>query len=215
MRPLPRLHAITDDSILADADVGIRAAAIAAVGPAAALHVRGRNSSAAFLAKCATRFMALASPAEAAVIINARPDVARAVGAHGVQLGVGDLSTADARIVLGAGWIGRSIHDVAGAREAIAEGADYLLLGSVFATATHPGQPALGLDLLAEVAALGTPVVAIGGITPERAQAVRDTGAWGVAALRSLWHAPDSYAAAMELLTPWSNEPATEAPRPA
>ena len=205
MRPLARLHAITDDAVLADADVGIRAAAIAAVGPAAALHVRGRNSSAAFLAKCATRFMALASPAEAAVIINARPDVARAVGAQGVQLGVGDLSTADARIVLGAGWIGRSVHDVAGARAAITEGADYLLFGSVFDTDSHPGKAGQGLELLAEVVALGTPVIAIGGVTPERAQSVKDTGAWGVAAIRALWHTPDAYAAAMAMLAPWSD----------
>ena len=205
MRPLARLHAITDDAVLADADVGIRAAAIAAVGPAAALHVRGRNSSAAFLAKCATRFMALASPAEAAVIINARPDVARAVGAHGVQLGAGDLSTADARIVLGAGWIGRSVHDVAGARAAITEGADYLLFGSVFDTDSHPGKAGQGLELLAEVVALGTPVIAIGGVTPERAQSVKDTGAWGVAAIRALWHTPDAYAAAMAMLAPWSD----------
>ena len=205
MRPLARLHAITDDAVLADADVGIRAAAIAAVGPAAALHVRGRNSSAAFLAKCATRFMALASPAEAAVIINARPDVARAVGAQGVQLGAGDLSVADARIVLGAGWIGRSVHDVAGARAAITEGADYLLFGSVFDTDSHPGKAGQGLELLAEVVALGTPVFAIGGVTPERAQSVKDTGAWGVAAIRALWHTADPYAAAMAMLAPWSD----------
>jgi len=195
---------VTDDLVLADADLGIHAAAIAAVGPAAALHVRGRQSAAAFLAKCATRFMALASPAEASVIVNARPDLARAVGAQGVQLGRGDLTVADARTVLGAGWIGQSVHSLAEAQRAIAEGADFLLLGSVFETATHPGQPALGLDLLAEVAALGTPVVAIGGVTPARAPAVRDAGAWGVAALRSLWHAADSYAAAMDMLAPWS-----------
>ena len=50
VRPLPRLHAITDDAVLADADVGIRAAAIAAAGPAAALHVRARKQLGAFLA---------------------------------------------------------------------------------------------------------------------------------------------------------------------
>ena len=215
MRPLPRLHAITDDDVLADADLGIHAAAIAAVGPAAALHVRGRQSSAAFLARCATRFMALASPAEAAVIVNGRPDLARAVGAQGVQLGTGDLACR----TRGRCWArGGSAGQCTAWRrhsEAISDGADFLLLGSVFETTTHPGQPALGLDLLADVAALGTPVVAIGGVTPARAQAVRDAGAWGVAAIRSLWHAPDSYAAAMELLTPWSNEPTTEAPRPA
>jgi thiamine-phosphate diphosphorylase len=118
---------------------------------------------------------------------------------------VGDLSTADARIVLGAGWIGRSVHDVAGARAAITEGADYLLFGSVFDTDSHPGKAGQGLELLAEVVALGTPVIAIGGVTPERAQSVKDTGAWGVAAIRALWHTPDAYAAAMAMLAPWSD----------
>jgi len=142
---------------------------------------------------------------KAAVIINARPDLARAVAAQGVQLGGGDLSVPDARRVLGAGWIGRSVHGVAEAHEAIDEGADYLLLGAIFETASHPGQAGLGLDVLAEVAALGTRVIAIGGMTPARATDVREAGAWGVAAIRALWHAADSYAAAMELLTPWSS----------
>jgi len=203
MRPLPRLHAVTDDAILADADVGIRAAAIAASGPAAALHVRGRKSTGAFLAKCATRFVSLAHPAEAAVIINGRPDLARAVGAQGVQLGAGDLTAADARRVLGGGWVGRSVHSLGEAREAIAEGADYLLLGAVFETATHPGQPGLGLDVVSAVVALGVPVIAIGGITPEHVPSVKDAGAWGVAAVRALWHVPDSYAAALAMLGPW------------
>ena len=207
MRPLPRLHAITDDAILADADVGIRAAAIAAAGPAAALHVRGRNSTAAFLTKCAVRFVSLASPAEAAVIVNGRPDLARAVGAQGVQLGSRDLTVADARRVFDTGWIGRSVHGVAEAEEAIAEGADYLLLGSIFETPTHPGQPGLGLDAVGAVAALGTPVIAIGGITPDRAAAVKEAGAWGVAAMRALWQAPDSHAAAMSMLNLWGGTP--------
>jgi thiamine-phosphate diphosphorylase len=205
VRPLPRLHAVTDDAVLADADVGIRAAAIAAAGPAAALHVRARQSPAAFLAKCATRFVSLASPAEAAVIINARPDVARAVGAQGVQLGAGDLTVADARAVLGPGWIGRSVHSLEEARAAVAEGADYLLAGAVFETETHPGRLPLGLHTLAAIAGLGRPVIAIGGITTERAPSVRDAGAWGAAAIRSLWHAADPYAAAMAMLAPWSD----------
>ncbi len=206
MRPLPRLHAITDDTVLADADVGIGAAAIAAIGPAAALHVRGRHRTGAFLAKSAERFMSLASPAEAAVIINGRPDLARAVGAQGVQLGAADLSVADARTVLGPGWIGRSVHGVDQARAAIEEGADYLLLGWIFETPSHPGHPGLGLSVLSETAALGRPVIAIGGITPERAQSVKDAGAWGVAAIRALWQAKDPYAAGMGMLEPWSGD---------
>ena len=64
--------------------------------------------------------------------------------------------------------------------------------------------PPLGLGTLDRVASLGLPVVAIGGITPSSAAAVRDAGAWGVAAVRALWHATDPYAAAVALLAPWS-----------
>lgn len=204
MRPLPRLHAITDDAVLADADVGIGAAAIAAIGPAAALHVRGKQSSGAMLAKSAARFVSLASPAEAAVIVNGRPELARAVGAHGVQLGAGDLTVGDARRVLGGGWVGRSVHGLDEARAAIDEGADYLLLGSIFETPSHRDHTPLGLGQLTAVAKLGRPVIAIGGITPENAGSVRDAGAWGVAAIRALWQVKDPYAAGMKLVEPWS-----------
>ncbi|MEZ4413089.1 MAG: thiamine phosphate synthase [Gemmatimonadales bacterium] len=79
------------------------------------------------------------------------------------------------------------------------------MLGTIFETASHPGRAGLGLNVLAEVAAFGTPVIAIGGMTPARTTDLREAGAWGVAAIRALWHVPDAYAAAMELLTPWSS----------
>jgi thiamine-phosphate pyrophosphorylase len=66
----------------------------------------------------------------------------------------------------------------------------------VFATATHPRVAPLGLDALREIAGLGVPVIAIGGITAERIAAVREAGAWGVAAIRALWDAPHPEAAA-------------------
>jgi thiamine monophosphate synthase len=46
-------------------------------------------------------------------------------------------------------------------------------------------------------------VIAIGGITAERAWEARDAGAYGVAAISALWYAPDSAAAAVALLAPW------------
>lgn len=204
MRPLPRLHAVTDDAQLADADLGIKAAAIAAAGSAVALHVRGRRTTGAHLAKCAQRFVSLARPPEASVIVNARPDIARAVGAQGVQLGAGDLTVADARTVLGAGWIGVSVHSVEEAQAAVDAGADFLLAGAVFETASHPGQAALGIAEFRHITALGPPVIAIGGITAERVPELRDAGAWGVAAIRALWQVKDPYAAAMEMLAGWS-----------
>lgn len=206
MRPLPRLHAITDPSVLALDDLGVRAAAIAAAGPSVALHARDRNSGGARLAALAARFVSLAWPPEASVIVAGRPDVARAVGAQGVQLASGDLTPSDARAVLRHGWIGRSVHSADEAARAADEGADYVIAGSVFETATHPGLPAAGLGLVTAVARSGLPVIAIGGITDANVAAVRDAGAWGVAAIRALWHAKDPAAAALALLEPWMED---------
>lgn len=206
MRPLPRLFAMTTDAICRAADFGIRAAAIAAGGPAVALVVRAPGSSTAQHAVFAERVSALARPPEAAVFIHARPDLARAVGAEGVHLRMGDLDPADARRVLGRGWIGCSVHSMEEAEAALGQGADYLVAGSVFETPSHPGGPAMGLERLSGIAKLGAPVVAIGGITPERATQVRDAGAWGVAVIAAAWDAGDSATAATALLSPWTAE---------
>ena len=204
MRPLPRLHAVTDGTVLAAEDFPVRAAAIAAAGPAVALHARDRSAGGAALARVAQRLLALARPPEAAVVVSGRPDVAEAVGAQGVQLGTGDLGPADARRTFPSGWIGRSVHSAEEAEAAAREGADYLLVGSIYETASHPGRPGAGLDLVRRTVRLGLPVIAIGGIDAARAAAVRDEGAYGVAAISALWWAADPAAAALGLLAPWS-----------
>lgn len=203
MRPLPRLHAITDAAVLLDPDLGIRAAAIAAAGPAVALHVRDRTAGGAALAQAAMRLLALVRPPEAALFVNARPDLAAAVAADGVQLSARDLSPADARRLFARGWIGRSVHSEEEAKAAIAEGADFLMLGGIYSSASHPDRTAAGTDLVRRTAALGLPVVAIGGIDATRAAEMRDAGAYGVAAISALWGASDPAAAALALLEPW------------
>jgi thiamine-phosphate diphosphorylase len=203
MRPLPRVHAFTDRTILSAPDFGIRAAAIAAAGAAVALHARDRGGSAAELAASALRMVALARPPEAAVFVSGRPDIAAASGATGVQLGAGDLTPADARRVLIHGWVGRSVHSSAEARAAVEEGADFLVVGSIYETPSHPGRAAVGTGLLREAASLGRPVIAIGGITPERVPEMKAAGAYGVAAIRALWQADDPAAATLSMLAPW------------
>jgi thiamine-phosphate pyrophosphorylase len=205
MRPLPRLHAITDARVAALPDLGVRAAAIAAAGPAVALHARDRALGGDALARLTRRFVALARPPEAAVFVSGRPDVAAALGADGVQLAAADLAPADARRVLPRGWIGRSVHSEEEGRAAMAEGADFLLAGTIFGSASHPGGPVAGPALVERLARLGHPVIAIGGVTPALAPSLREAGAWGVAALSSLWDAPDPYARAAEFLACWSD----------
>jgi thiamine-phosphate diphosphorylase len=204
MRPLPRLFAVTTDSICRAADFGVRAAAVAAAGPAAAILVRAPDSTTAQLAAFAERVTALARPPEAAVFVHSRPDLARAVGADGVQLRAADPLPDDARRVLGPGWIGRSIHSREEAEAALADGADYLVAGNVFETPSHPGYRGRGLEWLAGIAALGPPVIAIGGITSARAAAARDAGAWGVAVIAAVWETEDPAAAAAALIAPWA-----------
>ena len=206
MRPLPRLHAVTDAAVRALPDLGVRAAAIAAAGSAVALHARDRAATAAELAALADRVVTLTLPAESATIVSGRPDIARAVGAQGVQLAASDLSPPDVRAAFGELWIGRSVHSVAEAEAAVAEGAGYLLIGSVFDTPSHPGRLPVGLEVVRAVSALGVPVIAIGGITPERAREVREAGAYGIAAVRALWQADDPARAALAFLEAWINE---------
>jgi len=206
VRPLPRLHAVTDAAVLAAEDFGVRAAAIAAAGPAVALHARDRSAGFAALTRAAERLLALARPPEAAVFVNGRPDIAAAVQAHGVQLAAGELNPTDARRVFPSGWIGRSVHAADEAARAVEEGADFLLVGNIYQTASHPGRPAAGLALVRATAALGRPVIAIGGIDAGRAREVRAAGAYGVAAISALWRARDPAAAALELLAAWTEE---------
>jgi thiamine-phosphate pyrophosphorylase len=207
MRPLPRVHAFTDAALLAVPEFGIRAAAIAAAGSAVALHARAPGEGGARLVADALRILALARPPEAGVFVSGRPDIAAALGASGVQLGLQDLAPADARRVLPRGWIGRSVHSRDEAATAVAEGADFLVVGSIYETPSHPTRAAAGPELVRECASLGRPVIAIGGITPERAIEVKAAGAYGVAAIRALWQAPDPAAATLALLAPWMNDP--------
>lgn len=204
MRPLPRLHAVTDAAVIAAPDFAARAAAIAAAGSAVALHARDRSSGGRTLARVAMRLVALARPPEAAVFVNARPDVAQAAGAQGVQLGSADLRPSEARESFPRGWIGRSVHSPREAEIAAGEGADYLMVGNVYPTTSHPGRPPGGLALVRDAARLGLPVIAIGGIDTTRVTEVRDQGAYGVAAIAALWWPTDPAAAALALLAPWT-----------
>jgi thiamine-phosphate diphosphorylase len=113
---------------------------------------------------------------------------------------------ADARRVFPAGWIGRSVHTVEDARAAVAEGADFLVVGSIYRTASHPDREPAGPELVTRAARLGVPVIAIGGVTSERVSELKNAGAYGVAAIRSLWQAADPAAATIAMLSPWMEE---------
>lgn len=193
---------MADARIAARDDLGIRAGAIAAAGPLVALVARIPGGSADALTALAMRFVALAAPPMATVLVTGRADIAQACGAHGVIARDGDLPLDELRRLAPApGYLHlRSVHDLAGAEAAVAEGADALVVGTIWASASHPGRPGAGLGLIEATARLGCPVFAIGGVTSARAREARDAGAWGVAAIGALWDAVDPYRAAVELV---------------
>lgn len=200
MRPMPRLFAVTDTAIVRREDFPVRAAAIASGGAAVAIVVRMPGEPAALQLATLDRVRALARPAEAAVFGHGDPAAARLAGAAGVQLRRSDLAPRDARRVLPEGWIGVSVHQADEAREALREGADYIVAGNVYPTRSHPDRPPRGLDWLAGIVAQGGRVIAIGGISLERVAEVREAGAWGVAAVSALWDAADPAGAVQAML---------------
>ena len=124
----------------------------------------------------------------ALLIVNDRVDVALLAGADGVQLGEAALDVADVRHLVGAEMlVGRSVHSEVGAVDAECQGADYLVLGTVFETASHPDGRIGGLDLVREVTtSVGIPVLGIGGITKANAPGVMEAGASGVAVITAI-----------------------------
>ncbi len=202
MRPLPRLLAFTDGRIAERDDLDRRAAAIASVGPSVGLVARLPGGSADGLSTLAERFVRLAREPMAAVLVTGRADIARATGANGVIARDGDLPLAAMRQVTGGSdYLHlRSVHDLAAAQAAVDEGADALVVGTIWPSASHPGRPGAGLQLIEATARLGCPVYAIGGVTIARASEARAAGAWGVAAIGAVWDAEDSFAAAVGLV---------------
>lgn len=198
-RPLPRLHAVTDARILARPDLRERAATLARAA-AVALHCR-HAPTARRAVDLTAMFLAAARATEARVLVNDRADIARATGAHGVHLPADGLAAGDARRITGPqALLGRSAHSQAEVARAADEGCDYVFLGPVWATPSHPGRAPLGLGALEAAARRGIPVIAIGGVTPERAARCRAAGAWGAAALTALWDAADPGSAADRFL---------------
>jgi thiamine-phosphate diphosphorylase len=127
----------------------------------------------------------LVAEAPVPVLVSSRVDLALATGAAGVHLPERDLPVSAARRMLGAELLlGRSVHSRQAAEEAEAEGADYVVFGPIFATESHAGHEPAGLEALREVAAaVNIPVLAIGGVDPERAEACLRVGAAGFAAV--------------------------------
>jgi thiamine-phosphate diphosphorylase len=149
------------------------------------LQVRERDLEARAFAALVSELVAMTRGTSTRVVVNDRLDVALSSGADGVHLRGDSAPPAAVRGLVPRGFIvGRSIHDAAEAAELGAE-VDYLIAGTVWPSRLKPaGQRVLGTaGLAAVVAAARVPVLAIGGVTVDRASEAAATGAAGIAAI--------------------------------
>ena len=135
-------------------------------------------------------------------IVNDRIDVALALNADGVQLPEDGIPVAEARRIVGPNMlIGRSVHSVSGAIEAESNGADFLIAGTIFPSASHSERPARGTEFLRALCEeVSLPVLAIGGVTIQNVGEVMQTGCSGAAVISAISEAEDPAAATSVLV---------------
>jgi thiamine-phosphate diphosphorylase len=143
----------------------------------------------------------------ALLIVNERVDIALLGGADGVHLGENGISVSGARrITRGSLLIGKSVHTMDGAIDAEESGADYLIVGTVFPSMSHIGEQVEGLDLLKRLKAkIEIPYIGIGGINKNNARSVMESGASGVAVMRSILASADRVSATSNIRTAMVN----------
>jgi thiamine-phosphate pyrophosphorylase len=175
----------------------------ALAGGARAVQLRNKGDTARELRAAGERLAPLVKQASGLFFVNDRLDVALTLEADGVHVGSEDLPVAAVRATAPKGFlIGRSADDPEIARQAVADGADYIGCGTVFTTATkQDAGEVIGVEgLLRVVETVPVPVVGIGGITVERAREVVRSGAAGVAVVSSVMSASDPAAVVRTML---------------
>lgn len=168
-----------------------------------AVQLRERDLRTNELLLLAETLLAITRPRGASLIVNDRLDLALALELSGVHLRANSLPTAVARRLAGPQrLVGVSTHSLDEVRRANDDGADYVVFGPVFDTPSkRPFGPPQGLETLAAICAKSAvPVFAIGGVTPARARAARQAGAYGVAVIGAILMQHDVRAATTQLL---------------
>jgi thiamine-phosphate pyrophosphorylase len=208
-----RLTVITDEALVHPRELSDVVREALAAG-ASTIQLRLKGATARKLLEAANSLMPIVHSAGGLFIVNDRLDVALAAGADGVHLGPDDPPVLDARTVaegtLGAVAdafiLGCSVDTPGDAARSEAEGADYLGVGAIYATANKSDAgEVIGLEGLQRVVeAVSIPVVGIGGITPGRVNAVAETGACGCGVIGAVMGSPEPAKAVRALLLPFS-----------
>jgi len=199
---VPVVHLITDRRLQPDlAAHAVRA--LAHLPPGRVLvQLREKDLGGRELLRLSHALVAACHAAGQRLVVNDRLDVALASGADGVHLPAAGIPASDARRLLGPGaLVGVSCHSADEVRRARDAGASFASVSPIYDTPSKRAYgPPVGLAVLREAAALGLPVIALGGITPARVPEVIAAGAQGVAAIRAWLEGGDPAAAVRALL---------------
>jgi len=185
--PAPFLYAILDRSIVEHDDVASVAAALVS-GGADMIQYRAKDTGEAQMRRDIVSILAAARETQVPVLVNDDVELAGETGAHGVHVGAGDMSPAEARDLLGSGRIiGVTVETLDGLARVPLEAVDYVAVGAVYPSPTKPGAKTVGLEFVRTVRCrTSVPLVAIGGICPSNVRSVLDAGADGIAAISAL-----------------------------
>lgn len=197
--PLPCLALVSDRTLCEDVPLAEKVAQ-AVAGGANLVQLREKDLPAGELLRLAQSLRQITA-GRALLLVNDRLDVALAAGADGAHLPERGLPVAQARRLLGPdAIIGRSVHSLAEALRAQEEGADYVQVGTIYPSRSHPDVPPVGPWLIEEVTRqLRIPVLAIGGVTAENVAEVMRAGAAGVAVISAILASPSPQLAAEAL----------------
>jgi thiamine-phosphate pyrophosphorylase len=158
------------------------------------LQYRNKSASSRKLFDSAKKLSAQLRPRGVSFVVNDRADVAALVDATGIHVGQQDLSVENVRRVVGPSkWVGVSTHNREQFERAAATSADYIAVGPIYSTSTKTNpDPVIGIDFIRMVRTLtDKPIVAIGGITLDRASEVIRAGADSIAVISDILLAPD------------------------
>lgn len=196
---LPRIHCITDLPSYDNRALSLLEAVVRE--GVDAVQVRAKSVSDREVVAFTRALVERLAGTPAAVIVNDRVDIALVAGAQGVHLGRDDLAVAEARRLAPEGFlVGGTCRNADQAREAKAQGADYVGVGPVYPTTTKSGLPdPIGLDVLRDAARV-LPAIAISGINAERAPEVMAAGAYGIAVASAICRSPQPGLSARELV---------------
>lgn len=189
---LPRLYVIVDAALLTRrapeyarelAQAGVRL-----------MQYRNKTAPARQLLDISRELVSVVNSHGVSLVVNDRADVATLAGASGVHVGQDDLEVEQVRGIVGTKkWVGISTHNLEQFRRAASTSADYIAVGPVFVTSSKANpDPVVGTEFIRQVRALtDKPIVAIGGITLERASSVIAAGADSIAVIGDILRAPD------------------------